>query len=355
MLFIIGHHYVVNSALLDVILPNMTSMRSLFLLIFGAWGKTGINCFVLITGYFMCTSHITVRKYVKLIFEILLYNILFFLIFTLTGYERFSVTGLITAVLPVLRLDGFTSCYLVFYLFIPFLNLLIRSMNERTHLRLAVLLLLVFTFLGSVPDSSVPANYVVWFTVLYILASYLRLYPREIFNRTRLWGAVTAGVFAVSVASIVVMTYLAVLVNKTGFRYPHWFIADSNKILAVALSGSAFLFFKNLRIRQSRFIYALGASTFGVLMIHANSDAMRRFLWQDVLDNAGMYASPYMPLHAFGSVIAVFAVCAAIDQLRIRFIERPFFRVWDRHWPGMREKYLHFETQICKKLNIKES
>lgn len=28
-------------------------------------GKTGINCFVLITGYFMCTSDITVKNIVN--------------------------------------------------------------------------------------------------------------------------------------------------------------------------------------------------------------------------------------------------------------------------------------------------
>lgn len=65
MLLIVAHHYVVNSGLTSIggpISSNPISLKSLFLLLFGAWGKTGINCFVLITGYFMCKSQITLKK-----------------------------------------------------------------------------------------------------------------------------------------------------------------------------------------------------------------------------------------------------------------------------------------------------
>ena len=58
MLMIVAHHYVVNSGLLDCIdAQNTLQLRDYFLLLFGLGGKTGMNCFVLITGYFMCTSH----------------------------------------------------------------------------------------------------------------------------------------------------------------------------------------------------------------------------------------------------------------------------------------------------------
>ena len=73
MLSIVAHHYVVNSGMFDMVHANMTSANSLFFYIFGAWGKVGINCFVLITGYFMCTSSITLRKFLKLYLEVVFY------------------------------------------------------------------------------------------------------------------------------------------------------------------------------------------------------------------------------------------------------------------------------------------
>ena len=61
MITIVAHHYVVNSGLLDCIEKQAPlEFKDYFLILFGMGGKTGINCFVLITGYFMCTSYITI-------------------------------------------------------------------------------------------------------------------------------------------------------------------------------------------------------------------------------------------------------------------------------------------------------
>ena len=92
MLLIVAHHYVVNSGLINVMEQNPFTERSIFFYLFGAWGKTGINCFLLITGYFMCQSKITWRKFLKLILEIEFYKITIYLIFVLSGYETFSIT-----------------------------------------------------------------------------------------------------------------------------------------------------------------------------------------------------------------------------------------------------------------------
>lgn len=46
MFFIVAHHYVVNSGLTSAegpIASDPLSWRSIFLLLFGAWGKIGIN------------------------------------------------------------------------------------------------------------------------------------------------------------------------------------------------------------------------------------------------------------------------------------------------------------------------
>ena len=65
MIMIVAHHYMANSGLSSnggPLMLDYSSSKSMFLTIFGAWGKTGINCFMMITGYFMCNSKITIRK-----------------------------------------------------------------------------------------------------------------------------------------------------------------------------------------------------------------------------------------------------------------------------------------------------
>ena len=185
MLLIVAHHYVVNSGLIDVLEEAPLSGKSLFYYWFGMWGKTGINCFVLITGYFMCKSTITIRKFLKLLLEIELYKIIIFAIFVITGYEAFTLKGLAVVLLPAHTLSqNFASCFLLFYLCIPFLNILINNLDKSKHLKLLVLCLTIYTLFGTLPKFSVTMNYVSWFCVLYVISSYIRIYgitpPRKI-------------------------------------------------------------------------------------------------------------------------------------------------------------------------------
>ena len=115
------------------------------------------------------------------------------------------------------------------------------------------------------------------------------------------------------------------------------------------------LFFKNIKIQYNKIINLFAGSTFGVLLIHAAGDNMRQWLWKDVLNNVGMFDSKYMPLHAIGSVIGIFVVCAILDMLRIKFIETPFFCLWDKHYGKIKNKFLKFESKILYDFVISSS
>lgn len=128
MLLIVAHHYVVNSGLLDVMYRNPLEGKAIFMFLFGMWGKTGINCFVLITGYFMCTSRITLRKFLKLLLMVYIYRIVIYAIFAATGYNEVSIIGILKLLIPVTSVkQNFTSCYLLFILQYPFLIFLSRT------------------------------------------------------------------------------------------------------------------------------------------------------------------------------------------------------------------------------------
>ena len=114
---------------------------------------------------------------------------------------------------------------------------------------------------------------------------------------------------------------------KLGKNAPFYFVTDSNALLAVLTGVFAFLFFKNIKLPYNSFINAVASTTFGILLIHANSDTMRQWLWKDMLDNVGHYG---MPFYVIGCVLGVFVVCSLIDFARIKLIESPVFYWWGR-------------------------
>lgn len=288
MLLIVAHHYVVNSGLITVMEETPLSARSIFFYLFGAWGKIGINCFVLITGYFMCKSQITLLKFMKLLLEVIFYNIVIYAIFILSGYHEFTFAVILDSLPGLILKDNFTTCFLVFYLCIPFLNVLVQNLSRKQHLQLMALVLFIYTFHTTVPKTYVTMNYVSWFCVLYVVASYLRFYPTKFDKNVKFWSG---GVFlCISLSVLSILAKLLLFVHWGRDLEPYRYVADSNELLALATAVTSFMFFKNFNIRQSKWINTIATSTFGVLLIHAHSNTIRKWLWKDVLDNAGHYA-----------------------------------------------------------------
>ena len=328
MLMIVAHHYVVNSGLMEEgapLLGHPDTWHTVFLWLFGMWGKTGINCFLMITGYFMCKSQITVKKYLKLLLQIYLYNWVIFIIFFLTGHQPLTTHSALQLILPFWGFtNNFTSCFIIFYLIIPFLTILVQHLSQRQHLLLVLVATGCYTLFGSIPSFEVTFNYITWFSIIYFIASYIRLYPAPIFERRSLWGWLTLLSVIGAMLSVVILQHSTFMVYQ--------YVDDSNKLFALLVAFCSFIWFKNINIKQSAFINAVGSTCFGVLLIHANSDAMRVWLWNETVDCIGSYAMPMQQLvpYCIGVVIAIFAVCSLIDYLRIQCLEKPFFKWYDK-------------------------
>ncbi len=337
MILIVTHHYVVNSGILKYLKLSPTSFKSIFFYSVGAFGKIGINCFVLITGYFMCRSKITLKKFLKLFLEFMFYKIIITLIFVVTQPDKWTFLSFARAMIPIVRLgDNFTGCYLVFFLFIPFLNILIKGMDEKTHGLLILLCLGAFSVFPNIPYFNVTMNYVMWFMIIYLIGAYIRSYKQELFSRKKLWVIICLSSFVLSVLSVVVVLFIN---EKLGLNVGvYYFVSDSNKVLAVITAVSAFIVFKNLNLKYSKIINTIASATFGVLLIHANSDAMRAWLWGDVLKNTTYLQTNQAYLHLIISIVLVYTICTIIDLVRIYLIEKPFFKWYDKKVSSKKEK-----------------
>ena len=333
MMGIIAHHFVVNSGLLDIMSPSLENTNDVFLWIWGMWGKIGINCFVLITGFFMCQSIFTWKKFLKLVCEIEFYKIIIYVIFLFSGKENISIERLFLILSPIIDLRAdFTSGFLVMFLLIPFMNILIRNLSRLQHLTLIGLSLLFFTIWDQFPGVVIPMGYPIWFCVIYTIGAYLRLYPLQNgFLRLMLDSKYSAGLMLLlSVGSVLVM----LLLHQIGLTtwWPHKWVVDCNAPLAVLTSIALFNFFRRLNIKPNKWINMISASTFGVFLIHTSSDAMRSFLWGNVCKCTEWYYSPCLPLYAILVLCGVYITCTFIDQFRMRYIEKPFFEKVISHY-----------------------
>mgnify|MGYP001643349143 CR=1 FL=1 len=124
MMAIITHHFVVNSTVVKQYNYLNPSLNQYFLEVWGMWGKTAINSFILISGYFLCKQTLTWQRYIKLVAQIIFYSLLIYLIFLISGYEPFILGKLHLGGFPIISYinNGFVASFLAFYAFVPIYN-----------------------------------------------------------------------------------------------------------------------------------------------------------------------------------------------------------------------------------------
>lgn len=320
MLMIIAHHLILHGGSLFAI-EGWTTNRFVALACFPL-GKLSFVCFIAISMYFLCDQTFKSKKFVKLWCEVLFYSILFSVVafgygMPMTDRNWYSIF------LPMAgNSHGFAAAYLAFYILLPFLVKVNKSLKKNQLLYLVVIL-----FYFEVGTQIIGAytlytqhfsSELLLFVFLFFLMSYLKHYPISILNNR------------LSMALVVTTTYAMVATTMyfylSGFRGDNLLfllqIFNDESSIAYILGGIAlFYFFKNTHIHHSRYINTIAVSTFGVLLIH-DHNFFRYTLWSKILKVQDWYYSDYYPVFLVLTIVLVFVVCILIDFVRRYTLEK---------------------------------
>lgn len=177
MLMIIAHHYVVNSGLTSLYDYNSISKGMVYLQFLGFGGKIGINCFVLLTGYFQCKGSFKAKKLLQLVFECMFYGAVIYSLFCVFGVQKFDLYQLYRSTFYFIysASKGFIGTYIILYVLTPFINRMISQLSQNGfHLLLGILLFL-YTIISTftVVDTW---SYLGWLITIYLTGAYIRVY-----------------------------------------------------------------------------------------------------------------------------------------------------------------------------------
>lgn len=295
------YHFTTLSAYLEAdLIRDPLSWRAQFSFFCGSFGRIANSCFVLITSYYMCRSQITLKKFFKLYTTFVLCRAIALIARELTigGVGFMTVASIFV---PMYQLKcNFFGCFFIFYLTIPYLNILAANMTKRLHALLILLLTYVYVFCNNVPVFEGVWNYFGWFIYLYFIAAYLRFYPVAWLENTRVTGVLL--LLALGAMALCIYGQAYWVVERLG-RTPEStkemikFVRESNLIVPFLISGFSFMFFKNVKIPQSKTINALATASLGVFLLHTSAIMILvEMIWtKEVVINA--FYSPYMPLY----------------------------------------------------------
>ncbi len=277
----------------------------------------GVNIFVLITGFFLHGStEVGIRKIFNLYFVMVFYDVAFYIIGILGDYISFSAVEAILTFVPFATgRRWFVETYIILMVMYPFLNKMLGSLDRRSYrLLLGVLLVLFVIWPSFLPSAPIlDRGYgITNFITLFCIAGYIRRFDVCV-SRQHCWF-----IFA---GSCLITFGIACLVTTSAWDY--CFITN------IVGSVSLFLLFKEMDMKERKWIGLLSKTSFGVFLIHSTR-SLWILLYQKVLRCNEFYESPFFLIHCIISVLAIFAVSAVIDLVRTVLWNKTIDRVLDK-------------------------
>ncbi len=218
MIFIITHHWA-RHGFEDITL--LTSNINTYLIYSGTiFGEIGVDIFILISAYFMINSKFSFKKLLTLSGEVWFYSIGILLLFLTILKPTIPINAhfLMRSFFPITQSHyWFITGYILLMLFSPFLNRLIKNLNKTSHLKLILMMTLIWCVLPMVTGFSTTYNAMILFVLLYFIGSFIRLH----INLSKLNGKKLALSFIVSL--------LVSMILYCGISYVH-LITDSDII-----------------------------------------------------------------------------------------------------------------------------
>lgn len=329
MLMIISlHFFTYNPALDDV---AVFSASGILIRILRSISAISVNCYILITGYFLMKSRFSLKKIFRLVAEVWIYSVFIYCLLVLEGSVNLSIMDMIRVLTPSLTREyWFVTSYLGAYLFSPLLRIILTSLDKKLHAAMVIVGFFLFVVYYNIFFFCDNLNFggstgIVWFIYLYICGSYIyRFDTSEVKSNIR--NYILCAV--ISLGSQLPFLLVYKVSGKSIFLQGST-IFDSvyNSVFVFLSSILFFKIFTSVKLELNSFfarkiVRFLTKGSFAVYLIHDNK-YMRNYLWGhlalNVSDNPLIFV-----LYWILTIILIYILCSIIDVLRQK-LENLFF------------------------------
>jgi surface polysaccharide O-acyltransferase-like enzyme len=322
MFFIIlGHLFAHTNIRVEV---DVFSAKGLYIWLSQSLTVSAVNCFILITGFFMLEKNVSFSKMLKLWGKVLFYSISIYLIMLIVN-RQFVLMDAIHSFFPVVSQQyWFFSNYLLLTLFIPFLNKMINNLSDKELKVLLGIIVFVFYclpigafFFGQFDVSE--GMGIIGFVTLYIIGAGIKRFNLQL-SKAKCLIALAINCLIVFFSKLL----FTVLVNRFNLSAGTALFYHYNTIFQLINAVLLFVLFKNLKINNSlgKIIVFLSPMVFSVYLIHEHP-LIRKLLWQsDLLNYLINNSFLLFIINTLWITIALFIVCIIIEMIRLYFAKR---------------------------------
>ncbi len=297
----------------------------------GSWGLVGVGAFFLVSSFFLIgrNDKYDVRKIVRIALQTFFWYAVITLVSCARGIKPWEITYVSkelgkAIVVPFIGTYWYITAYIFMYLVYPFMNRIIEKLDLSHYRKLLIvwtLLLFIYTSVTNITLVYSDFNLAVYY---YFLGGYLKRKPGNWFERNAgkaFFGSLLI-TFTLEVAGNLASTYQGWTFGNTIIER----VLSRPYILSVTAAVSLFYLFKNMKMRNSKFINFLAEGSLGVYLIHENPIVFSYVWWSAFHLNTYFDSNKYAAAYVL-SVLFIYGVSTMLDLVRLYCIEVPLNRV----------------------------
>jgi surface polysaccharide O-acyltransferase-like enzyme len=322
MLMIVTMHVFIDSGVMGSSIKNSSGMAVANYAISELINTViyvGVNCFILITGYFLIDRYtFSLIRVERIWAQTCFYLFMISLVCYITGACNTSVTELMDSLLVIRgNKNWFVKCYIGLIMIAPFLSIAVHNLSKRQYQLLLCVGTLISVNLfkplcfpyGDLYDCYGGAT-LAWFVYLYIVAGYIRLY-NPLTSKKRV------GMFFLLCWMTMVIEYAVKIYSeyqKTGcMTFVN--IGSYNGVL-MPMAVLIFVYFKNAQFKSRVWkpFVAIAPYVFGVFLLHEHFK-LKELIWAVLSPDKYIY-SPWFLAYVLLCVVVIFAVGITVDWVR---------------------------------------
>lgn len=323
MFLIVLHHSIIHGVF-DTSLSNIVAnpINTEVLTILESGGKIGVFLFVLITGYFMSDSHISIKKLVKLWLPIFFWSVFLCLVISPIADNGLKIKYIVKSLFPIIfNKYWFMTAYFFMYLLIPFLNVIVQTVNTKIKIILFILLglVLIVSSVGTTTEITTffgedAGSMLLNFCIVYCWGGLIKKYKDKISKEN-----ISRILFIIIFIQLVIIQILFILFFKTQnvfiWKLIKQFVIGPWTLGIVVIACLCFIQFNNFSLKYNKWINKVATTTFGIYLISDNN-YVRGWLWHEVFHTNTMLDKPYIIGYLILISVLVFIICSILEYFR---------------------------------------
>lgn len=356
ILIVIGHviqtlhknneYIILNDYVLNISMAT-TNVQQLFLAILRYSGVLGNSIFFVCSAWFLLDSEkVDKKKILCMLLNVWVISITILIVIYIIRCGDIPNKLIIKQMLPTtFENNWYITCYLLFYPLHPFLNWLIKRVNQKVLLKFTLILLFLYVGVNYViAGSFFSSNLILWITI-YFAIGYMKYYLADVSNQLKLNVLIFGIGFAGNIGIICLTNFLGLRFAMFSNWLLRWNTNCSPFLLLMAVSMLNIA--RNIHFENNIVNYISSLSLL-IYVFHENQ-LLRTFyrpqMWNYVYNQFGYEK---IIIWTFILVVLVFNFGLATSIIYRNTIERYVNIVCNWLYPILQKIYRIIEKKIIK-------